>query len=229
MKLVLFDIDGTILWTDGAGRRAMEAALCATYGVAGDPAYRYDGKTDRQIAREQMRAAGVPDAVIDAGIDTLFSTYLGNLERELRAAPDAALLLDGVAAALDAVEARAEAVMGLLTGNVAGGAARKLGAVGVPVERFRVNAFGCDHEHRPALPGIAQRRAFEQLGTQVPGEDIVIIGDTPADIACGRPIGARAIAVATGRYSVDDLAAHAPHAVLPDLRDTGRVLEAIFA
>lgn len=228
MKLVLFDIDGTILWTDGAGRRAMEAALHTTYGVAGDPTYRYDGKTDRQIAREQMRSAGVDDATIDAGLDALFATYLTNLERELVASPDAAQLLAGVDALLDAVEAEARLVMGLLTGNVAQGAARKLGAVGVDVARFRVNAYGSDHEHRPELPRIAQARARDTLGVQVPGQDVIIIGDTPADIACGRPIGARAIAVATGRYSVPDLAAHAPHAVFSDLRDTSRVLEAIL-
>lgn len=228
MKLVLFDIDGTILWTDGAGRRAMEAALHTTYGVAGDPTYRYDGKTDRQIAREQMRSAGVADDAIDAGIEQLFATYLANLERELVASPDAAQLLDGVEALLDAVESESRLVMGLLTGNVAQGAARKLGAVGVDVGRFRVNAFGSDHEERPALPRIAQTRARDALGLHVPGEDVIIIGDTPADIACGRPIGARAIAVATGRYSVADLAAHTPHAVFPDLRDTSRVLEAIL-
>jgi phosphoglycolate phosphatase len=228
MKLVLFDIDGTLLWTDGAGRRAMEAALHATYGVRGDPAYRYDGKTDRQIAREQMRGAGVPDAVIDAGLATLVEAYLANLGRELAATPDAARLLAGVAALLDAVDAEPRAVLGLLTGNVAGGAHAKLGAVGVDATRFRVGAYGCDHEHRPELPRVAQRRAHEQLGLAVPGHDVVIIGDTPADIACGRPIGARAIAVATGRYGVAELAAHAPHAVFADLGDTGRVLEAIL-
>ena len=229
MKLVLFDIDGTLLWTDGAGRRAMEAALLATYGVSGDPTYRYDGKTDRQIAREQMRTAGLTDSVIDAGLDTLFGSYLQRLEQELRAAPDAAQLLEGVHSVLDAVEAESQVVMGLLTGNVKGGAARKLDAVGVSVARFRVNAFGCDHEDRPALPAIARRRAQELLGLDVAGHDVVIIGDTPADIACGRPIGARAIAVATGRYSVNDLAAHSPHAVFADLTDTTRVLEAILA
>jgi phosphoglycolate phosphatase-like HAD superfamily hydrolase len=229
MKLVLFDIDGTILWSDGAGRRAMEGALVAHFGTAGDPAYRYDGKTDRQIAREQLHAAGVPDGDIDARFDALIATYLGNLERELGREPSAARLCDGVDVLLDAVERQAQVVLGLLTGNVEGGAARKLGAVGVDFARFRVNAFGSDHEHRPELPRIAQARARETLGLDVPGERIVIIGDTPADIACGRPIGARAIGVATGRYGVDDLASHEPHAVFADLRDTDRVLEAILA
>jgi phosphoglycolate phosphatase-like HAD superfamily hydrolase len=229
MKLVLFDIDGTILWTDGAGRRSMEAALESVYGLPGDPAYRYDGKTDRQIAREQLRAAGLSDRDIDARLDALLDTYLRNLTDVLASDPLAARLCEGVEVLLDAVEARTDTILGLLTGNVEGGAARKLGAVGIDFTRFRVNAFGSDHEQRPELPRVAQQRARTTLGMEVPGDRIVIIGDTPADIECGRPIGARAIGVATGRYGVDDLAAHAPHAVFSDLRETERVLEAILA
>ncbi len=228
MKLVLFDIDGTLLWTDGAGRRSMESALLAVFGTAGDSAYRYDGKTDRQIAREQMRTAGFDDAAIDARMDDIVSAYLANLDDTLTRDPSAARLCDGVDPLLEAVESRTDVVMGLLTGNVRDGAARKLRAVGIDIARFRINAFGCDHENRPELPRVAQLRAQETLGLDVSGDRIVIIGDTPADIHCGRPIGARAIGVATGRYGVDDLAAHEPHAVFPDLSDTGRVLEALF-
>lgn len=229
MKLVLFDIDGTILWTDGAGRKSMEAALMTVYGLPGDPAYRYDGKTDRQIVREQLRARGLSDVDIDAQLPALLDTYLDNLADVLASDPAAARLCTGIEVLLDAVEARDDAVLGLLTGNVALGAARKLGAVGIDFTRFRVGAFGSDHEHRPELPRVAQRRAREALGVELPGDRIVIIGDTPADIQCGRPIGARAIGVATGRYNVTDLAAHAPHAVFADLGDTERVLEAILA
>ena len=229
MKLVLFDIDGTILWSDGAGRRAMEAAMLTRFGTRGDPSIRYDGKTDRQIAREVLRAEGFADPEIDAQLTPLLDTYVENLVHELASHPTAARLCAGVDRLLDAVEARADAVLGLLTGNIAAGAAHKLGAVGLEFARFRVNAFGSDHEHRPELPRIAQQRAREQLGLEVPGHQVVIIGDTPADIACGRPIGARTIAVATGRYPIDELASHAPHAVFADLQDTDRVLEALLA
>ena len=225
--LVLFDIDGTLLWTDGAGRRAMEAALDAVFGSRGDPSYRYDGKTDRQIAREQMALAGFTPDDVASRMPLVTARYLANLERELGNGAEARLL-DGVTEVLDAVESRTDAVIGLLTGNVAGGAARKLAAVGIDVGRFRVNAYGCDHEDRPELPRIAQARYRALHGTDVPGERIVIIGDTPADIHCARPVGARAIGVATGRYRVEELASHAPHAVFPDLRDTDAVLEAIF-
>jgi phosphoglycolate phosphatase-like HAD superfamily hydrolase len=229
MKLILFDIDGTLLWTDGAGRKSMEAALLQVFGAAGDPAYRYDGKTDRQITREQMRSAGIENAVIDERMDEVLAVYLQNLGAFLASDPSSAKLCHGVDALLNAVEAEQGVVMGLLTGNVRDGAAHKLNAVGVDIARFRVNAFGSDHEHRPELPRVAQRRAQETLGLNVPGDRIVIVGDTPADIACGRPIGARAIGVATGRYGVEDLAAHAPHAVFADLTDTDRVLEALLA
>lgn len=228
MKLILFDIDGTLLWTDGAGRRSMEAALTTVFGEAGDPHYRYDGKTDRQIAREQMRTAGIDEHTIDAQIDDVISAYLENLRETLERDPAAAKLCHGVNTLLDAVEASPDVVMGLLTGNVRHGAARKLGAVGIDFMRFRVNAFGCDNEHRPELPGVAQKRAHETLGMEISGDRIVIIGDTPADIHCGRGIGARAIGVATGRYGVQDLAAHNPHAVFEDLSDTDRVLEALL-
>lgn len=228
MKLILFDIDGTLLRTDGAGRTAMESALLSVYGHEGDTTYRYDGKTDRQIAREQMRAAGLDDAAIDARLEDVLLAYLEVLGRTLAANPAAAQLCDGVEALLDAIELQDEIVLGLLTGNVQDGAAHKLRAVGLDMARFRINAFGSDHEHRPELPGVAQRRAQAELGYEMPGDRIIIIGDTPADLLCGRAIGARAVGVATGRYGVDELQSHQPHAVFADLRDTDRVLEALL-
>ena len=228
MKLVLFDIDGTLLRTDGIGRRSMEAALAQVYGTAGDPAYRYDGKTDQQIAREQMRAAGIDEETITAGMDEALDRYVEGLEAELARAPDAARLCTGVPALLDALEARTDATLGLLTGNIERGARRKLRAVGLDFDRFRVNAFGCDHAERPQLPAVAQRRAREVMGMEMAGDQIVIIGDTPADIECGRSLGVRAIGVATGRYGVEELAAHSPAAVFPTLEDTRAVVDAIL-
>lgn len=228
MKLVLFDIDGTLLWTDGAGRRAMEGALRDVFGVPGDPAYRYDGKTDRQIAREQMRAAGFEDSLISARMDDVLHAYVGHLERELQRDAATSRLCAGVLPLLDAVEAHDRATMGLLTGNIEPGAQRKLRAVGVDFARFRVNAFGSDHEERPQLPAVAQQRAASFFGAPMPGDRMVIIGDTPADIHCGRALGVRAIGVATGRYTVDDLAAHGPAAVFETLEDTDAVLSAIL-
>lgn len=228
MKLVLFDIDGTLLWTDGAGRRAMEGALHEVFGHHGDTAYRYDGKTDRQIAREQMRAAGIDDAVITARMDDVLHAYVLRLERELERDAATSRLCGGVPALLDALEAHDLATLGLLTGNIEKGARRKLTAVGVNFDRFHVNAFGSDHEDRPQLPTVAQRRAEQFFGAPMPGERMVIIGDTPADIHCGRSLGVRAIGVATGRYSVEDLAQHQPAAVFANLEDTDAVVAAIL-
>ena len=227
MKLVLFDIDGTLLWTDGAGRRAMEGALVEVFGTAGSTDYRYDGKTDRQIAREQMRASGFDDATIDQRIDDLLDSYVRRLDVEL-VRDESARMCSGVPALLDALGEHANATLGLLTGNIERGARRKLDRVGIDFAQFRVNAFGCDHENRPELPAIAQRRARERAGLDINGDRVVIIGDTPADIHCGRSIGVRAICVATGRYSVEELSSHSPAAVFATLDDTDAVLDAIL-
>ena len=228
MKLVLFDIDGTLLWTDGAGRRAMEGALFEIFRCHGDPACRYDGKTDKQIAREQLRFAGIDERQINAGMDELLHAYVLRLEQELERDLATSRLCTGVPPLLDAVEAHTRTTMGLLTGNIEPGARRKLRAVGVEFARFRVNAFGSDHEDRPELPAIAQQRAQAYFGTDLPGDRMVSIGDAPADIVCGRSLGVRAIGVATGRYTVDDLAAHRPAAVFETLEDTDAVLAAIL-
>jgi phosphoglycolate phosphatase-like HAD superfamily hydrolase len=130
-------------------------------------------------------------------------------------------------ALLDALRQQANCVVGLLTGNLEPGAEHKLTAAGIGFDRFAVGAFGSDHEARSELPAVAQRRARERLGLHIEGRAMVIIGDTPSDIQCGRPIGARAIAVATGHYSIDALASHDPDAVFSDLGDTEAVLSAI--
>ena len=227
MKLVLFDIDGTILWTSGAGRRAMEVALLATFGSAGPASYRYDGKTDKQIVRESMREAGFDDATIDARIPQVLEHYLVQLVVELDAPHTALKRYEGIVELLDALDERDDRVVGLLTGNLLPGADHKLRAVGVAPSRFRLGAYGSDHEHRHELPAIAVRRARESIGLDIEGHRVIIIGDTPADIQCGRAIGARAIAVATGHYSVDELWRHQPAAVFPTLADTASVMQAI--
>ena len=229
MKLVLFDIDGTILWSDGAGRRAMQRALMTAFGTSGSADYRYDGKTDRQIVRDLMRMEGHADDVIDERMISLLADYASGLHEELSSGVTLVRRLDGVLELMSALESREDRRIGLLTGNIEIGAHAKLRAVGIDPERFEVSAYGSDHEVRAELPGIAQRRARDQLGLDVNGDAIIIIGDTPADIDCCRTIGAQAIAVATGRYSVEELAQHDPLAVFPDLTDTAAVMRAIDA
>lgn len=226
-RIALFDVDGTLLWSDGAGRRAIHTALRAVFGSIGPADHRFDGKTDRQIVRELMRHEGHGDDVIDERMEGLLDRYVAELERELHDPAHPPRRFPGVLELLDALERRPDVVLGLLTGNLAEGAAAKLRAVGIEPSRFRVAAYGSDHEDRPELPPIARQRACELLGVEVAGDDVVVIGDTPADMTCGRGIGARAIGVATGRYGAGELLAHGAHAAFVDLRDTGTVVRAI--
>ncbi len=229
MKLVLFDIDGTILWTDGAGRRAIQHALVEVFGARGPEDHRFDGKTDPQIVREMMRVEGHEDAHIDEHMERLFAMYVERLRDELRNPQHPPKLFPGVKVLLDTLAERQDVLLGLLTGNLVEGARAKLESVGVDPDIFVIGAFGSDHELRPELPAIARRRAAELLDVEVDGRDIVVIGDTPADMTCGQSVGAKPIGVATGRYSIEELMAHGAHAAFPDLSDTAAVLAAILS
>jgi len=228
MKLVLFDIDGTLLLSDGAGRRAIQRALIEIFGSTGPTDYFFDGKTDPQIVRELMRLAGHGDERIDADMQRLFVRYVECLHEELAAPDHRPYTLPGVPELLDALERRTNVILGLLTGNLEPGAKAKIESVGLDFGRFRVGAYGSDHELRPELPAIARERTKRQLGVDVQGDAIVVIGDTPADLTCGQSLGASAIGVATGRYSVDQLQQHQPLAVFPDLSDTEAVVRTIL-
>lgn len=228
MRVVLFDIDGTMLRSGGVGRVSMEAALKEVFGATGRSEYHYDGKTDRQIVRDLMRLEGFTDDRIDSQMDSLLAAYLVGLERGLTSGARTVQVIEGVVDLLDALEKEEKVVLGLLTGNIEAGARAKLVAADIDFARFRVNAFGSDHELRPELPAVAQQRARELLGADIEGNRMFVIGDTPADIRCGEAIGARAIGVATGRYSVDQLAEHDPWAVFETLADTDAVMRRIM-
>jgi len=131
--------------------------------------------------------------------------------------------------ALEAHEAAGRAMVGLLTGNVKPGADLKLRAAGVEPGRFAVGAYGSDSGRRAELPAIAAQRATERTGTAFAGADLVIIGDTPDDVACGRPIGARSVAVATGYYDTAALRAAGAAHVFETLADTSTVLDALLS
>jgi phosphoglycolate phosphatase len=227
VRLVLFDIDGTLLLSDGAGRRAIHRALIEVFGDTGPKDYRFDGKTDPQIVHDLMRAVGHDAARIEREMDALLARYVGYLREELTAGGHVARPLPGVPTLLDQLEARDDVVLGLLTGNIEPGARAKLQAVGIDPARFRIGAFGSDHAHRPELPAIARERTRAQLGVAVHGERVIVIGDTPADLTCGRAIGASAIGVATGRYTVEELQEYKPLAVFSDLSDTDAVIRSI--
>jgi phosphoglycolate phosphatase-like HAD superfamily hydrolase len=228
-RLVLFDIDGTLLLTAGAGRRAITEALSDEVDdPAAFAAIRFEGKTDPQIVVEMLALAGQEETHESDRVRRLCQRYVGLLARELERPTTRTTLMPGVEPLLDRLEDTPGVLLGLLTGNLAEGAALKLRSGGIDPSRFRLGAYGSDAAHRPALPPIAARRAERWFGRRPSGPEVVIIGDTPADIHCGTGISARAVAVATGGFTVAELAACGPHAVFEDLSDTEQVLEAIF-
>jgi len=228
-KLVLFDVDGTILLTAGAGRRAIFAALREEVAnVAPLDEIRFDGKTDPEIVAELLAGAGQPAARESPRVRRLCERYVSHLARELGLPTARTTVMPGVLPLLDRLQAEVSVVLGLLTGNVAAGAALKLRSGGIDPARFSVGAYGSDAAYRHELPWIAARRAQPIFGRVPRGAEVVIIGDTPADIGCGVGIAARAVAVATGSYSVAELTACGPHAAFENLSDTDRVLEAIL-
>ncbi len=228
MKIVLFDVDGTLLWTDGAGRRAIHRALKDVLGIEHPAAnFRFDGRTDPEIVRLLAAAAGRDHD--ERAVEAVLERYVVLLDDELSRPGHRTTVFPGVFELLAALEERRDCVVGLLTGNVVEGARLKLRSGGLDMVRFRVGAFGSDHAERGELPAIAQRRARETLGVAVAGKDVVIVGDTPSDVACGRAIGARAIGVATGSFPVAALLEAGADAAFADLADTAAVVQATFA
>jgi phosphoglycolate phosphatase len=225
--LVLFDIDGTLLLANGAGRRSVQRAMQDVFGVAVPPHHPFDGKTDPQIIRELGTLAGVDAPVIDERMDRALDAYFDYLHADMTQTPETVVLLPGVHSLLDALEQRSDVMLGLLTGNIEAGAMLKLRSVNIAEHRFLVGAYGSDHGSRPKLPAIAQARAAALLGQPMPGSQVVIIGDTPHDLTCGNEIGARAIGVETGRFRSADLQPYSPLAVFADLSDTNAVVAAI--
>lgn len=225
-RLVLFDIDGTVL-TGGPAKQAFHSALLEVFGTAGPiESWEFSGKTDPQIARELLTEAGLGAERIDAGLDALWGLYLEEMERRIAHEPTVAL--PGVQVLLEELSTDASIALGLLTGNVIGGARLKLRAAGLG-SWLEVGAFGSDHEVRNELPAIAVERAREAWGEAFAPSHVVVVGDTPRDVECGRRYGARTVAVATGSFAFDDLELTGADAVLEGLDDAELARTAILA
>lgn len=222
---LLFDVDGTLADTLGAGKAALAAAMSAVYGETGPvDSFDFHGRTDPEIVRGLLRAAGRADADVDRGLGELWPRYLERLSAELAARNGRAVALAGVLVLLDRLAADDRFACGLVTGNLEEGARLKLAAIGC-AGRFGFGAYGSDAEERDALPAVALARAERRYGRTFEPGRAVVIGDTPADIRCARAAGTRVLAVATGRHSEDELTGHGPDAVFSDLSDTERVVE----
>lgn len=225
MRLVLFDIDGTILTDRGASRDAFRDALEAVYGYDGDLSrYDFSGRTDPQIARMLLRDQGFTDDAIDPHLPRLWEIYLDGLARN--ATTDRVRVLPGIRELVAALHEHEDVVLGLLTGNIEPGARLKLGGAEMN-DYFAFGAFGSDSADRTELPPIAVERASERCHHRFSGAEVVIIGDSIYDVRCGVPWNATTIAVASGRTSADALRAEKPDYFFDDLADVARVMAAI--
>lgn len=223
-RLFLFDIDGTLITSGGAGENALIDAMADRFQVVEDlSGITLAGSTDAVIARlllEKHQLAFSPESVTG-----LLDAYLHHLR--LRIGRHPGRLLPGIVALLDHLRAKPDCVLALLTGNLAQGAEIKLSHYGV-WDYFEFGAFADDHHDRNKLGPFAHARALERHGVNFSAESIYVIGDTPKDIECGRAVGAKTVAIATGQYSSEELREHSPDFLFEDLSDTEAVATALL-
>ncbi|MBA3831379.1 MAG: HAD hydrolase-like protein [Chthoniobacterales bacterium] len=214
-RLLLFDIDGTLIDSGGAGLQALKDVLKEQFGISDDlRGIEVAGKTDTAIVHQILRKQEI--ALSDENVAAFLDLYAEFLGRELPLRKGA--LLPGVQQLLPRLQVRSQNVLALLTGNIERGAKLKLEYYGI-WDFFEFGAFADDHHDRNELGPFAQRRAREKHAINFPAEAIDVIGDTPHDIACGKAIGARTIAVATGSFSRAQLAEHQPDELVDDFSE----------
>ena len=222
-RLYLFDIDGTLITSGGAGEAFLKEAVRDFCGRDVDfSTITMGGNTDTGIARQLLALAGVE--ATEENIMGLLDCYLVRLAERIHRHDGR--LLPGIIPLLDAMRERPDCVLALLTGNLAAGAEIKLTHYGV-WHYFGFGAFADDHHERNKLGPVAASRALELHGEEFSPDRIFVIGDTPRDIACGKAFGAVTVAVATGHHSREELASHAPDFLFDGLSDVDAVLEAI--
>lgn len=230
-KLVLFDIDGTLMTTGNVARQAITDAMMEVFGSAGSVAKTsFSGKTDPQIVHEIMTELGISDDEIRARLSESLGRYVMKLAERLH--PSDVRVLAGVRDLLERLMGQPdEFLIGLLTGNVVDGARVKLTQAGL-LRYFDppwIGAFGDDAMSRDALPAIVLRRVEDRFQRTFSQKDIVIIGDSPHDVTCGKALNVRSIAVATGWHTVPDLLSYQPDHMFADLSDVHAVFSAIAA
>ncbi len=236
-SLVLFDIDGTLLTSGGAGERALGMAVEERFGkeVHGgeDPADTREnagalkgihiaGRTDTGIARRIFERHGIDPS--PAEINGFLEGYLRHLELELPKSSGS--VMPGIFELLEALKQRPAVALALLTGNLRAGAKLKLMHYGV-WHFFDFGAFADDHHDRNELGKFAQERALKRHGVEFDARRTFVLGDTPHDIDCGKAFGAKTVAIATGRYSIEELRAHQPDFLFQDLSNVEQVLSTL--
>ncbi len=222
-KLLLFDVDGTLILSGGAGVRSVDRAFLSLFGVAGAMARcRPDGKTDPAIFREVARATMARD-LSGAEMEAVKEAYIEALKSEIRDSPGYRIM-PGVPDLLALLAREERFLLALATGNLEAGARLKLEPADLN-RYFATGGFGSDDEDRPRLVRTAVRRAASP--ESFPDENVYVIGDTPHDITAARKAGVRCIAVATGSNGQADLARQEPDALLEDLSDAEAFLAAL--
>ncbi|MCY4639103.1 MAG: HAD family hydrolase [Chloroflexi bacterium] len=223
MRLLLFDIDGTLIESGGAGRAALAGAAAAELGLTGLAGVAFAGRSDRAIIQDVLALADVEPT--PAAVDRLAAAYLARLPGTLSS--HRGRILGGVVELLDALR-ESPAALGLATGNLRRGAELKLRHYGL-WERFPAGGFGDHSPERPAIVTEAIRALAAARGVEPSPARAVVIGDTPHDVTAGRAAGARVLAVATGRHAEEDLRESGADLVLPDLTDPAAVLDFLGA
>jgi phosphoglycolate phosphatase len=230
MRLALFDVDGTLILTGGAGMRAFYRALATSFNLRVDEeVIRPDGKTDPLIAREFLAHFGLESRLDKETSRVLFDAYLDFLDEEMKLAVTrgAVMVLPGVNDLLDTLMSRSDFSVGLVTGNLERGARIKLSYVSLN-HYFPFGGYGSDAENRTELIRIGMARGTQWIAP-APMEGAYVIGDTPLDIIHGRAAGAKVIAVASSRYTMADLQKHDPDLLLPDLASIPKIMAFLTA
>jgi phosphoglycolate phosphatase-like HAD superfamily hydrolase len=221
-RLILFDIDGTLVETDGAGRRAMVAAFGRVFGVPGadrrtSKVY-FAGNTDPRILEDLADALSIPRAELARRGAEVEATYLEELRALMSADPVPGRVLPGVETLLERLKSENGVHLGLVTGNLEAGARIKLSPFGLN-RFFPEGGFGSDGPDRGRLAALAAKRVAERVGQRFDASSVTLVGDTPSDISAARANGFRAVAVTTGWSSVERLETAEPDAVLDRLDD----------
>src|SRR5882762_7560259 len=222
-RLLLFDIDGTLIHSGGAGVHALKSAFKERFGVADDlKDIEIAGMTDSGIVVSILNKHKIP--ATNENVTAFLDSYVHFLSLELPRREGK--VLPGVLDLLENLKSRPHLVLALLTGNVSRGAQLKLEHYGV-WHFFEFGAFADDHHDRNQLGSFARARAKEKHGREFSAAEIDVIGDTPRDIACGKAIGARTIAVATGTWTREQLAKHDPDFLFDDLSNVDEVIRTL--
>jgi phosphoglycolate phosphatase len=220
-RILLFDIDGTLVTTDGVGRRAVEQAFERRHGRRDVVSFSFAGMTDKAIVRDGLVALGrvfASDAELQAEMDATLAFYLQVLQEEAAVGQSSIRVHDGILRALDLAAVRPDVALGLGTGNLQEGARIKLGHAGI-YHRFAFGGFADDSIDRTEILAAGARRGAAHLGLPLSDCQVVVVGDTPKDIAAAQAIGAACIAVATGMHAIPELEACAPTLACKNLDD----------